>query len=379
MVPGGYRSKPWGRSFMKKISFSILNLLERAGKPLTSGEIVRLLGTNGIDLSERSVRNYLMTLDGHGYTENHSKRGRVITEKGRQELQQGFAVERVGFIVNRINNFSFLTDFNVYSGRGNVVINATLVKEEVLEEAMTVLHYILNSPYAMSDRIVLKFSGERLGDMIIPSGSVGIGTICSITLNGVFLKEGIPVSSRFGGIVSIAGNEPEGFLSLIGYEGSSVAPLEIFMKSRMTDVLGTLQGGTGKILGSFREIPQVSLVQAKNITEKLKAHGFSGVILFGQPNQPLLGIPVTTGKVGMVVLGGLNPVAALEEAHISSQSRAMAALMDYHDMHPIGAYRLSNMERRWPLPQFLDHLLTRKGREDDDYWSVFEPLKQTTL
>jgi HTH-type transcriptional regulator, global nitrogen regulator NrpRI len=364
---------------MKKILFSILNLLEKAGKPLTSGEIVRLLNLNGIDLSERSVRNHLLTLDVQGYTENHSKKGREITEKGKWELQQGFATERVGFILNRINNLSFLTDFNAYSGTGTVVINTTLVGEDSLEEAATILNLVLNSPYAMSDRLIVKSAGERLGDMTVPEGSVAIGTICSITLNGVFLKEGIPVSSRFGGIVSIAENEVEGFVSLITYEGSSVAPLELFMKSRMTDVLGVLRRGTGKLLGSFREIPEASVSQARNINDKLKAHGFSGVILFGQPNQALLGIPVTTGKAGMVVLGGLNPIAALEEARISSQSKAMAALTDYSAMRPAGAYRFSNLAKTWALPQFFEHLANRKGHKDYDYWSVFEPLKQTTL
>jgi len=42
---------------------------------------------------------------------------------------------------------------------------------------------------------------------------------CSVTINGIFLKAGIPVTSRFGGVVEIVDGKPERFISLISYEG----------------------------------------------------------------------------------------------------------------------------------------------------------------
>jgi repressor of nif and glnA expression len=43
----------------------------------------------------------------------------------------------------------------------------------------------------------------------------------------------------------------------------------------------------------------------------------------------ILGIPVRVDRVGIVVPGGLNPIAAAEEAGIETESRALTALVDY--------------------------------------------------
>ncbi|HPP07027.1 MAG TPA: DUF128 domain-containing protein, partial [Syntrophorhabdaceae bacterium] len=157
----------------------------------------------------------------------------------------------------------------------------------------------------------------------------GIGTICSITLNGIFLKSGIPITSRYGGVIEIIDGKPLRFTSLISYEGSSIDPLEIFIKSKMTDVLGAVRVSTGKILASFREIPIVSLDEAQNLTKKLSTKGFNGIFIYGKPNQPLLDIPVGVDKVGMIVVGGLNPIAAVEESGIYTESMAMSTLFEF--------------------------------------------------
>ena len=95
---------------------------------------------------------------------------------------------------------------------------------------------------------------------------VGLGTICSVTINGIFLKAGIPIASRFGGVVETDNGTPRRFVSLISYDGSSLDPLEVFIKSKMTDVSGAAAGRAGKVLASFREIPIVCLEKAKKLS-----------------------------------------------------------------------------------------------------------------
>ena len=46
------------------------------------------------------------------------------------------------------------------------------------------------------------------------------------------------------------------------------------------------------------------------------------------------------GRTGLVVLGGLNPAAALEEAGMASENRSLAGLLDYMR---IPEYRHLNM------------------------------------
>ena len=129
--------------------------------------------------------------------------------------------------------------------------------------------------------------------------------------------------------MEIEDGAPRRFTSLISYEGSSMDPLEILIKSRTTDVTGVISENNGKILASFREIPVVSMREAELLREKMASKGLGGSILFGKPNQPLLDVPVVVDKVGMLVVGGLNHIAMAEESGIFTESKAMSTLYEY--------------------------------------------------
>lgn len=64
----------------------------------------------------------------------------------------------------------------------------------------------------------------------------------------------------------------------------------------------------------------------------MKEKGIGGILLIGNPNQPLLEMPVGLDKVGMIIVGGLNPVAAIEEAGITTVSKAMSTLYKFSDL-----------------------------------------------
>jgi repressor of nif and glnA expression len=115
-------------------------------------------------------------------------------------------------------------------------------------------------------------------------------------------------------VVEVADGRPRRFVTAIAYESSSIAPLEILMKGRMRDVLGAGRSGTGMVLGSLREIPAGSLDDARRLHQKMKKKGFPADIVFGRPGEHLLDIPVGPDRAGMVLLGGLNSLAVLEEA-----------------------------------------------------------------
>lgn len=314
---------------MNKIMFTILRVLDKHQDLISSKELAKHLLTYGIDLSERTVRYYLKLLDERGFTRVYGKRGRIITEKGREELNSAFISERVNFIISKIDSLSYLTDFNVDTQKGNVILNISFFPEKKAKEALRVMASVFSSRYVMSNKVKIARGDERIGDVVVPKGYIGIGTLCSITLNGIFLKAGIPVTSRYGGVIEIIDEKPLRFTSLISYEGSSIDPLEIFIKSKMTDVLGAIKSKSGKILASFREIPIVSLDEAQDLTKRLSSKGFNGIFIFGKPNQPLLDIPIGVDKVGMIVVGGLNPIAAVEESGIYTESMAMSTLYDF--------------------------------------------------
>lgn len=321
---------------MNKTVISILKILEKhQNEVIGSREISRQLQLYGVDLTERTVRYHLRIMDERGLTTVHGKEGRQITEKGLEELRRSDVSERVGFIISKIESLSYQSTFDIASQQGQVVLNISFFEPESLTSAIKVLKSVFKSPYVMSDRVFIAREGQSVGDVIVPEGMVGIGTLCSVTINSILLKHGIPVTSKYGGVVEVSNSgQNMRFTSLISYEGSSLDPLIVFIKSGMTSVNDTLQKGHGMVLASFREIPVVCMEKARSLQEKMRALGISGLLAVGMPNQPLFEVPVGMDKVGLVVVGGLNPIAALEELGINTQSKAMSVMMDYKDLIP---------------------------------------------
>jgi len=309
---------------------SILKILSKENKIIGSKEIAKRLKMYGVNLSERTVRYHLKILDERGFTKVFGKEGRIITEKGKKELETASTVEKVGFIINKIETLSYLSDFDINSLTGRLILNVSYIPKTKIKRALKVMENVFNSPFVMSDKVVIfKENNETI---VVPEEHICIGSVCSVTLNAILLKHGVPVISRFGGVVEIRDGQPYKFWALISYDGTSLDPLEIFIKSKMTDIMSAVKNGYGRILASFREIPIVCLDKVKEIYSIMLEKGFKGILMFGQPNQPLLDIPVGMDRVGMIVVGGLNPVAAVEEVNIKTYTSAISTLYDYQAM-----------------------------------------------
>ena len=79
-------------------------------------------------------------------------------------------------------------------------------------------------------------------------------------------------------------------------------------------------------------MPAVALDEVRRLSHLSDKAGLGGVLLIGTPNQPVLDIPVAHGRVGLVVFGGLNPIAAVVESGISVTSTAMSTLCDFSEL-----------------------------------------------
>ncbi len=314
---------------------AILKILDKhQDKILGSRELSRQLKFHGIELTERTVRYHMRILDERGHTKVFGKEGRMITQKGREELSDALISEKVGFVGSKIETLSYLTDFNLEREDGNIILNISYFPREKAKEALRIMKPVFSSSFVMSDKVVFCRAGEKIGGITVPDGQIGFGTVCSVTINGIFLKAGIPVASKFGGVLQTEASHLSRFTALISYEGSSHDPLEIFIKSRMTDVIGAVKNRSGKILASFREVPVVSIDKARELDAVMKEKNLGGVLLIGNPNQPLLEMPVGLDKAGIIIVGGLNPIAALEEAGIPTVTKAMSTLYPFSELIP---------------------------------------------
>ncbi|MCX8044526.1 MAG: NrpR regulatory domain-containing protein [Desulfobacterota bacterium] len=313
----------------KKKKLAILKALQDADRPLRSIEIFEELAGDGHEISERTIRFYMSHLIQEGLVEYVGKRCYRITERGSQEFESSAIYERVGFLSARIDQMTYRMNFDLSTRTGTVVFNVTVVEPKILLQCLNSITKVYANGYAMGVLATLLPPGERCGTVTIPEGMVGMGTVCSITLNGVLLHHGIPTVSRFGGLLELHERKPRRFVEIIMYDGTSIDPLEIFIRSGMTDYLGAITTGTGRIGASFREFPSESRQQVEDLAHRLQHIGLGGFLRIGRPGQPLLDIPVNEGRVGAVVIGGLNPVAILEECGVRVYSRALAGLIDF--------------------------------------------------
>jgi len=319
------------RDVERKI-INILKILSKETDPLGASIISRRLKDFGIDLSERAVRYHLKLMDERGLTKGIGKEGRLITEKGVEELNNALVSDKVGLVSAKIDTLSYLTSLDLKNKGGKIVMNVSLLDKGDYKKALRVMKDVFKAKLCTSDLVAVAHENEKLGEVEVPPGKVGFGTICSITLNGVLIKAGIPVDSKFGAILQMKDFRPYRFTELITYEGSSLDPLEIFIKSQMTSVRETALTGSGKILAGFREVSAITLTGVNKVVEELKQIGIYGVLAVGRPSQPVLEMSVGSNRVGIVVAGGLNPIAALEEVGMETGSRAMSTMVDFKEL-----------------------------------------------
>ena len=52
----------------------------------------------------------------------------------------------------------------------------------------------------------------------------------------------------------------------------------------------------------------------------------------GNTSEPICQIPVELNKIGMILVGGMNPVAAAEEAGFEADNQAMSAIINYENL-----------------------------------------------
>jgi len=312
--------------------FSILKVLNDSQEALGARVIARRLKDVGIELGERAVRYHLKLMDERGLTQLVGRNGRLITESGIEELESALVRDKVGFAISRIELLAFRTDFDLDRHIGWVPVNISLFPKEEFRKALPVMKPVFSAGLGVSELVVVAEEGQMLGELIVPEGKTALATVCSIVVNGTLLKAGVPMDSRFGGILQMRGHTPLRFVELIHYAGSSLDPSEVFIRARMTSVAEVAKKGDGKVLANFREIPALCRPKAEEVVARLNEAGLGGVLVIGNTSETVCEIPVELNRVGMVLLGGLNPVAAAEEAGINTENHAMSTIVEYQKL-----------------------------------------------
>ncbi len=320
------------RDVERKI-LAILKVLQSLNKPAGGRIIAQRLKDHGVGLTERAVRYHLRLMDERGLTQLVGGRdGRTITDKGLQEIKKALVKDKVGYAITKIELLAFRTSFDYKKCRGNVPVNISFFRQADFKKALSVMQPVFESDYCPSRLVAVAAAGEHIGDIVVPEDNIALLTVCSIVINGALLKAGIPMDSRLSGILQINERHPRRFIEIIHYNGCSLDPTEIFIKARMTSVLEAVSTGSGEILANFREIPAPCLPIAEEVLAGLHTAGINGILVKGDTSEPVCEVAVDPNKVGLILVGGLNPVAAALEAGIEADNHSMSEVVDYNTL-----------------------------------------------
>ncbi|MCJ7670056.1 MAG: NrpR regulatory domain-containing protein [Dehalococcoidia bacterium] len=317
---------------VERKTIAIMRILRDSPEPLGARVIAQSLKDQGIELGERAVRYHLKLMDERGFTESMGRDGRLITQLGREELESALVSDKVGFVASKIELLAYQTEFDIDKRQGKVPVNISFFPERQFKKAIEVMKGVFQAGICVSELIAVARHSEKLGGIIVPQGKIGLATVCSVIINGALLKAGVPMDSKFGGILQIKNHKPLRFVELIQYSGSSLDPSEIYITSRMTSVGRVAREGQGRILANFREIPAICQPTAEKVIAGLKASNLNGLLMMGEVSKPLCKVPVELNKVGIILTGGLNPVAAAVESGIQVENRAMSTVMEYREL-----------------------------------------------
>ncbi|MBN2110383.1 MAG: DUF128 domain-containing protein [Methanosarcinaceae archaeon] len=241
----------------------------------------------------------------------------------------------IQFASARIEDLMFRTSFDPGTMEGCVIVNLSLINKEDFEDVLKIFSLAINSGLAVSPLLKVIHEGDHIGDRVIGKGEVGFATVCSITIDGILLKAGVMVKPRFGGLVEIREGVPVRFTDVLTYQSTTIDPLEVLMSQELTSVMQMLRTGTGKILANLREAPMVARDAIDSTLSDMVDAGITGILEVGEPNTRILDVPVERDHLGIVVIGGTNPMALVQEHGIPIRTNAMSTLMDIKELKHI--------------------------------------------
>jgi len=308
---------------------AILKVLSEAQEPVGARIIANRLKDKGIELGERAVRYHLKLMDERGLTQLVRRDGRLILEAGVEELKSALVRDKVGFAISRIELLAFRTDFDPDRRTGSVPVNVSFFPKDKFGKALQIMKPIFSAGLCISKLVAVAEEGESLGELIVPQDKIALATVCSIVVNGTLLKAGVPIDSKFSGILQIRNNKPLRFVELIYYSGCSLDPSEVFIRAKMTSVQQVTKSGEGEILATYREIPALCRPIVEEVIDKLYAAGLGGLLVMGNASETVCEIPVELNRVGIILVNGLNPVAAAAEVGIEAENRGMSTVLEY--------------------------------------------------
>jgi repressor of nif and glnA expression len=229
------------------------------------------------------------------------------------------------FTLARIENLMQQVSFDPVVMEGKIITNTSLVRKERLVETLHIFYDTIQSGLAVSPMIRLDDAGERMK----------IKSACSLTIDGVLLKAGVPMRPKGGGIIEVVAREPTRFTEMLMYWATTIDPIDILTAQGLTDITGMIRTGCGRILGNLQEAPMLARERIEEVLDQMASAEFTGVLELGEPNMNVLGVSVERDRLGIALVGGTNLVAAARECGIEVEHESISGLTEISEMRHI--------------------------------------------
>ncbi|QSZ67153.1 DUF128 domain-containing protein [Methanofollis aquaemaris] len=247
----------------------ILRILKEHPDPMGAKRLSELMAEHGFVLSDRAVQYYLRSLDEMGFTNKVGNRGRVLTPKGVSEIESALVGERIGFIISKLERLAVRTTFDPTTCTGDVAYNLSIVPDPEVDRVREAFDAVLATRCGF-------FSSYRLvdNDPRVPPGHTGFITVCSVTMDGVLQRLGVPVEMKYGGRLAVRDGRPARFTDLVSYRGTSIDPLQLFISAGLTSIREYVTTGTGTALANVRKVPLPAQEYVEEIAGAMRSAGF---------------------------------------------------------------------------------------------------------
>lgn len=222
--------------------------------------------------------------------------------------------------------------FDPAKGSGMIAANVSIIRDSDLNDALLIFEGVMHSGLGVGSYIRVIRDRASFGNIRMGSHECAIITPCSITIDGVLLKSGVSVRPVLGGIVQIKKGVPVRFTDILTYEGTTIDPIDALMSQDLTSVTDVVSTGSGKILANMRIVPMHARERVEGVLETLKSANFNSILFVSEPNTEVLGVQTMRDHIGIVAIGGTNPVAAVQEQGIPIRTQALSELIDIEDM-----------------------------------------------
>ena len=229
--------------------------------------------------------------------------------------------EKISLVLSKSLNLIQQVNFDVEKQKGDIIANISYVNRDDIDRALSIMEDTYNSnPKFINPYYKLVEHPEK-------DDRIGIATICSLSIDGILINNGIMSNPTYSGLLELT--EPPLFIDLISYNGTTLDPHKIFLSKNMTSI--TCSDGPNKILASVKEIPYVARDHAVELLEILNNIGFS-IYKIGKPREFVYNSKVDNYNFGVITGGGLNSIGAVKESGVPIKVKVLEKMMPFEKM-----------------------------------------------